>query len=82
MIRLLLGAVALSLSRGAAPAATAAPTWIALSNDALHVLQRMSPQVQVLATTGASVTEPEAARSSRRSAAADGGLQRLRLRLF
>ena len=82
MIRLLLGAVALSLSRGGVTAAPAAPTWIALSNDALQVLQRMSPQVQVPATTGVSVTVPEAARSSRQSAPADGGLQRLRLRLF
>ncbi len=61
-IKPLLAAVVLSLSCGAA---TAAPTWITLSDDALQVLQRMSPQVQVVATAEVSVTVPEAARSSR-----------------
>jgi len=56
-----LGAVALYLACGSV---FAAPTWITLSDDALKILQRMSPQAQVLASTQVSVTVPEAARSA------------------
>jgi bacterial leucyl aminopeptidase len=56
-----LAALALSL---AGCSAFAAPAWITLSDDALKILQRMSPQAQVLASTEVSVTVPEAARSS------------------
>ena len=57
----LLSAAALSLACGSA---FAAPTWITLSDDALKILQRMSPQAQVLATAQVNVTVPEAARSA------------------
>lgn len=49
---------------GVAAPALAAPAWITLSADALAVLQRMQPQVQVLGRAEVAVAVPESARSS------------------
>lgn len=52
--RLIAAAAATVLSTSA----LAAPTWITLGADALQVLQRMTPQVQVLGTAQARVAVP------------------------
>jgi bacterial leucyl aminopeptidase len=58
----LLLAAAAALACGTA---AAAPAWITLSDDALQVLQRMVPQVEVLGTRQVPVTVPEARGSAR-----------------
>jgi leucyl aminopeptidase len=47
----------------ASAGALAAPTWITLADDALQVLKRMTPSIEVLGTAEVSVTVPESARS-------------------